>query len=106
MKPGQIGTSEYPARPDLPETWPVFQKPLAIARAAGVEVCCEVLFGHTAEQLLHYAAKEAIDLIVMGNLGESAIKGFLLGSVAMRVVAHAPCSVMVVRPGFRLTVSD
>jgi nucleotide-binding universal stress UspA family protein len=102
LKPGQIGTEEYPQRPDLPERWPVFQEPLAIARSAGVKVRCEVLFGHAAEQLLHYSRREGIDLIVMGSLGESGIKGFFLGSVATRVVAHATCSVMVVRPGFRL----
>lgn len=35
LRPGQIGTAEYPERPDLPETWPVFQEPLAIAREVG-----------------------------------------------------------------------
>ncbi len=102
LKPGQMGTGEYPERPDLPAKWPVFQEPLAIARSAGVDMHCEVLFGHAAEQLLHYARRENVDLIVMGSLGESGIGDFLLGSVATRVVAHAPCSVMVVRPGFRL----
>ena len=102
LKPGQIGTDEYPERPDLPERWPVFQEPLAIARSKGVNGRCELLFGHAAEQLLHYARQQSVDLIVVGSLGESGIKDFFLGSVATRVVANAPCSVMVVRPGFRL----
>jgi len=34
LKPGQLGRDEYPERPDLPEEWPVFQEPLAIAREA------------------------------------------------------------------------
>jgi nucleotide-binding universal stress UspA family protein len=38
----------------------------------------------------------------LGSLGISGIKEFFLGSVASRVVADAPCSVWVVRPGFRL----
>jgi|YNPNPStandDraft_1061719.scaffolds.fasta_scaffold12196_8 nucleotide-binding universal stress UspA family protein len=103
LKPGQIGTLEYPDRPDIPERWPVFQEPLGIARAAGVKVRCEVLYGHPAEQLLHYARQQKVDLIIMGSLGTSGIKEFFLGSVASRVVADAPCSVWVVRPGFRLT---
>lgn len=102
LKPGQIGTGEYPERPDLPDKWPVFQEPLAVAHSVGVKAHCEVLFGHAAEQLLHYATKKSVDLIVMGSLGESGIKDFLLGSVATRVVARASCAVMVVRPGFRL----
>jgi nucleotide-binding universal stress UspA family protein len=102
LKPGQLGTKEYPERPDLPQAWPAFQEPLAVARSAGVKVRCEVLFGHPAEQLLHYARGKEVALIVMGSLGVSGIREFLLGSVASRVVAAAPCSVLVVRPGFRL----
>ncbi len=101
LKPGQLGTSEYPDRPDLPEEWPVFQEPLTIARQAGAEVHCKVLYGNPAEELLHHARQNETDLIVLGSLGHTGIKEFLLGSVATRVVAHAPCSVLVVRPGFR-----
>ena len=36
--------------------------------------------------------------IVVGHRGLSPIKAFLLGSVSDRVVSHAPCSVLVVRP--------
>jgi nucleotide-binding universal stress UspA family protein len=101
LKPGQIGTPDYPERPDLPETWPVFQEPLAIARAAQVQVRCQVLFGHPVEEILRFARQEETDLLILGSLGVSGIKELLLGSVATQVVAHAPCSVMVVRPGFR-----
>lgn len=102
LKPGQLGTKAYPERPDLPETWPVFQKALAIAREARVPVRCQVLFGKTSEMILHYARQKQVDLIVIGCLRRSGIKESLLGNVATRVTAHAPCSVLVVRPGFRL----
>jgi len=102
LKPGQLGTDDYPERPDVPEEWPVFQEPLAIAREAGVPVTCEVLFGNEAEMILHHAREQDVELIILGSLGESGIKEFFLGSVATRVTAHAPCSVMIVRPGFRL----
>ena len=39
----------------------------------------------------------AIDLIVMGTHGHTGIKHVLLGSVAEKVVRHAPCPVLVVR---------
>jgi nucleotide-binding universal stress UspA family protein len=37
------------------------------------------------------------DLIIMGSHGHTAIERWLIGSVAQSVVAHAPCSVEVVR---------
>jgi nucleotide-binding universal stress UspA family protein len=43
------------------------------------------------------AAEWGADLIVVGSHGYTGIKRLLLGSVAQSVVAHAPCSVEVVR---------
>lgn len=106
LKPGQIGTPEYPDRPDVPEKWSVFQEPLAIARAVGATAHCEVLFGHEAEQILRYVRVNAVDLLVMGSVGTSGIREFLLGSVAARVVESAPCSVLIVRPGLRLVQGE
>ena len=44
-----------------------------------------------------YAARNGIDLIVLGTRGLSGIRRLLLGSVAAGVVRCAPCTVMVVR---------
>lgn len=46
-------------------------------------------------------AKEdpAIDLIVMGTHGRTGFRRLLLGSVAEKVIRHAPCSVLAVRGG-------
>jgi nucleotide-binding universal stress UspA family protein len=43
------------------------------------------------------ASKHQADLIVMGAKGLGAVDRFLLGSVSMRVVQHANCSVLIVR---------
>ncbi|MCK4718510.1 MAG: universal stress protein, partial [Thermoplasmata archaeon] len=37
------------------------------------------------------------DLIVMGTLGRTGLGRLLLGSVAERVMRHAPCPVMLIR---------
>ena len=43
------------------------------------------------------ARDPAFDLVVMGTHGRSGLKHVLLGSVAEKVVRHAPCPVLVVR---------
>jgi nucleotide-binding universal stress UspA family protein len=50
-----------------------------------------------ADNIVKYAEETKTDLIVMGHRGLSGLDRFLVGSVAARVVAHAPCSVLVVR---------
>ena len=44
-----------------------------------------------------YAAAEIIDLIVMGNVGHSALADALVGSVPAHVIRRAPCPVLSVR---------
>jgi len=47
--------------------------------------------------ILTYAADKEIDLIVMGTHGRAGMSHLLLGSIAERVVRHAPCPVLTVR---------
>ena len=68
-------------------------------RAHGVEsvVVDRAEGGDPAEAILDLAERINADLIVVGNKGVSGIRRFLLGSVAQKVVAHAPCGVLVSR---------
>jgi len=50
-----------------------------------------------SQELLDAATAFNADLIVMGHKGKSGLERFLLGSVANRVVHHAPCSVWIMR---------
>ncbi|WP_243359254.1 universal stress protein [Fundidesulfovibrio terrae] len=50
-----------------------------------------------ADIIVRYAADNAMDLIIMGSKSKSALDRFLIGSVTSKVVAHAPCSVLVLR---------
>jgi len=49
-----------------------------------------------AEGIVAYAKEHSIDLIVTGTHGRGAVKHFLMGSVAERVVRTAPCPVLTV----------
>jgi nucleotide-binding universal stress UspA family protein len=52
--------------------------------------------GHPAEEILRYATKHGIDLIVIGAHGRTGLSRLLLGNVAERVLRAARCPVLVV----------
>jgi nucleotide-binding universal stress UspA family protein len=53
--------------------------------------------GRPADVICKTAADEKADAIIIPSHGHSGLKHALLGSVAEKVVRHAPCSVLVVR---------
>jgi nucleotide-binding universal stress UspA family protein len=77
-----------------------FSDVLARARAAaaerGVQVRTDLVPGHAAEVITHYARAHGHDLIVIGHRGHF-LGDYLLGYTADRVAHHAHCPVMVVR---------
>jgi nucleotide-binding universal stress UspA family protein len=56
-----------------------------------------VLAGTASDEIVNYATRHNIDLIVMGSHGRSGIRRAILGSVAEQVMRKSPCSVLVVR---------
>ena len=70
-----------------------------MASKEGVKFSAESILdiASAADSIVNYADSKKVDLIVMGTQGRTGIKRFLLGSVASGVVAHAKCSVLVVR---------
>ncbi|MGQ9670807.1 MAG: universal stress protein [Desulfosoma sp.] len=61
------------------------------------EIHFEIRKGRPAEEIINYAKENAIDLIVVGTHGRSALMSTLIGSVANTVVLRASCPVLVVR---------
>ena len=70
-----------------------------LRRAQEVGVRASELYsrGTPHEGILRAARSHKADLIVIGTHGRTGLSGALLGSVAARVVATAPCPVMTVR---------
>ncbi len=66
-------------------------------KAANVEVKSIILEGSPANEIIDFAEKNDIDLIIMGSHGKSAIQRFLIGSVAEKVVKYSKIAVLVVR---------
>lgn len=53
--------------------------------------------GTPAEEIVRAANELDVDLIVVGGRGRGAVEAILLGSVAYRVLHHAPCPVLITR---------
>lgn len=65
-------------------------------KANGVEhVTSQIVTGVPWHEIVGLAA--SADLVVMGTHGRTGLKHVLIGSVAEKVVRHAPCAVLVVR---------
>ena len=65
--------------------------------AAGLEVDVDVRAGDPAREIVLAAAEWNADLIVMGTRGQTGLERLLVGSVARKVLHHAPCSVLIDR---------
>lgn len=58
----------------------------------------EVRIGAPAAEIVAAAQELKADLLCIGTHGRTGLAHFLLGSVAERIVRHAPCPVLTVRP--------
>ena len=58
---------------------------------------CHVVHGEPYEKLLEVAQRIDPDLIVMSTHGRGGVAHLVIGSVAEKIVRHAPCPVFVVR---------
>lgn len=68
--------------------------------AAGLTTEIDVRHGDPAHEIIRAATDWEADLIVMGTRGRTGLERLLLGSVARKVLQHAPCSVLIERaPG-------
>ena len=58
----------------------------------------EVRVGTEYSEIIEFAEKEKIDLVVMGTHGRTGLAHAFLGSVAERVVRYTSCPVLTVKP--------
>src|SRR3972149_7815575 len=73
-------------------------KVVSLAKGRGIEARAVVLVASSvAEKIVRFAERRAFDLIVIWTRGLEGFKKLRLGSVSSGVVAHADCSVLVVR---------
>ena len=62
-----------------------------------IAVVKRVLRGRPFVEIIRYARREGMDLIVTGTHGHSGIRHVLMGSVAEKIVRKSPCPVLTIR---------
>ena len=67
------------------------------AKQAGIRAVGLSVEGDPVREVLRAARSKRAGLIVVGTHGRTGLNRFFVGSVAERVVATAPCPVMIVR---------
>ncbi len=67
------------------------------AKTRGLIFHREVRVGLDFQEIIDYASRHDIDLIVMATHGRTGLAHVLLGSVAEKVVRKAPCPVLTVK---------
>ena len=72
---------------------------VAALAGAGVTARAVVTTGVAWSEIVKAATDEKADVIVMGTHGRTGLDRIFLGSVAERVLRHATCPVLTVRPG-------
>ena len=75
----------------------IMQKAVDAVGDIPCEIHTEIIEGPVAEAIIEVAATRKSDVIVMGSRGLGTLAGLLLGSTSQKVVAHAPCPVLIVR---------
>jgi len=63
----------------------------------GVRVHYKLLEGSVADAIIDQALRDEVDLIVMSTHGRSGLSRWIYGSVATKILEHAPCPVFLVR---------
>jgi len=75
----------------------IIDETLLAIQPCKAKIITSLLSGDAATEILGYAKRNNIDLIVTGSRGLNPVQGWLLGSVSRKLVHYASCSVLVVR---------
>jgi nucleotide-binding universal stress UspA family protein len=67
-----------------------------MAKVAGVNFESTVAEGNPGEEIIHYAEKAGMSLVVLGTVGRTGMDKFLLGSVAEKIVRNSKIPVLTV----------
>lgn len=88
---------QYAINARMEEANTILQNAVKAVGELPCEIHTELIEGSSAEAIIGVAATRKSNVIVMGSRGLGKLAGLLLGSTSQKVVAHAPCPVLIVR---------
>jgi len=104
-------SSDYP--PNMPETWEQHVDQIVKGtkqqahlylnevskklKVAGVNARIESCLGNAAEEIVNYAEKNQVNLIVIGSHGRSGVSRWAMGSVAEKVFRSTSIPVLMIK---------
>jgi len=71
------------------------------AQASKEGIDCDIMVIHgddPYQDIVRQALENHVDMIIMGRHGRTGLLRLMMGSVAAKVIGHAPCNVLVVSP--------
>ena len=66
--------------------------------SCSVDIVSHLTWGYPWQEISRIASKHNADLITMGTVGRSGVKGVLLGNTAERILDTCDCSILTVKP--------
>jgi len=79
------------------------------AKASKNGIDCEIVVTRCEEpyqEIVAAAARNQVDMIIMGRHGRTGLLKLMMGSVTARVIGHAPCNVLVVIPDAKVACKN
>jgi nucleotide-binding universal stress UspA family protein len=80
---------------DAAQAHDVLERAAEHAAKEGVDADVRAIEGRAAETLIGLAERDGFDVIVVGSVGMSGAKRFMLGNVPHRISHHAPTDVLI-----------
>lgn len=96
--PGDVVVSPVDMAAVLAESTARLESVVARVRAAGLTCLGSSEIGRTDAEIVEYARKRRAGMIVVGSHARHGLSHAIMGSVAEKVVRHAPCPVLVIPP--------
>ncbi|WP_148687328.1 universal stress protein [Candidatus Nitrosocosmicus hydrocola] len=88
---GELSEKYYKAREK------VFEGYQELAERENIGIKTKLVFGDPKKEIVKFALKEEIDVIVIGNRGMGHLKEMLVGSVSGAVIRDSKCPVVLVK---------